>query len=472
MRKKTIRQSIFASQLIIIIFFFFLVTTVFNVAAKANIRKQTFNHLFKIGNNIKKSMSRDLPNISIDLKNEDAFIRYYMRINRSLGPTLSVLNAEYAFLDGKQDIIYPTTKLFGDIEVFKSNIVDKSIQSIKISKSNKSTFSDSGLQYAAVLVPVGSKNDLGISYILIYSSIENIKIFQSSVNIILIFIVVITGIIAIIISIYTSKNISKPIMLLCEHVSNIGNRNFNARVSVKGSSEIVELSNNIDTMTDKLRDYDNAHRTFLQNASHELRTPLMSIQSYAEGIKYNVLENNDSAIDIIIDESKRLTSLVEELLYLSRVDYIDEYYNMESMPLVDLIYGCVERINSIAIKQGIEICCNISNTNVMLQADEEKLSRALINVLSNCIRFAKSKVSITCTTTDNAVNIIICDDGDGFSMDELHHIFDRFYRGKNGNFGLGLTIAKSIIERHNGQITAQNTENGAQFNINLKQKAL
>lgn len=468
MKKRTIRQSIFTSHLIIILFLFFLVTIVFNVTARINIKRQTFNHLTRIGNSIKKSTVRDMPNISVDLKNEDAFIKYYMRINRSLGPTLSVMNAEYAFLDNKLNVITPNVKLPDEGELFKPEVVNKITESLRNTGKSRITISEGGAEYAAVLVPIGSNNDLGIASIVIYSDIENIKSFQNSVNLILLFILLVTGLIAVLISIYTSRSISKPIMLLCQHVSNIGNRNFNIRASVEGSSEIVELSNNIDIMKEKLKDYDNAHRTFLQNASHELRTPLMSIQSYAEGIKYNVLENNESAIDIIIDESKRLTSLVEELLYLSRVDNIDEYYNMESISLEDLIYGCVDRVNSIAMKQGKKITCLIPPDEIIITADEEKLSRAIINVLSNCIRFARKEVLISCTSnSEHTVEIAVSDDGDGFTPEDLPNIFDRFYKGKSGNFGLGLTIAKSIIERHNGKITANNTNKGAQFSIVL-----
>lgn len=234
--------------------------------------------------------------------------------------------------------------------------------------------------------------------------------------------------------------------------------------------ELKNLVDNINIMSEKLEMYDKAQKTFLQNASHEFRTPIMSIQSYAEGIKYDVVDGK-SAADIIIDESKRLTHLVEDLLYLSRLESIEESYRYDNLDFNDLINTCVKRMNAIAFKYNIKIVTHNIDKNVCIYTDEEKLSRAIINVMSNCTRYAKSTITITSKISENSkVKIEIEDDGPGFDKNELPNVFERFYKGKKGNFGLGLSISKNIIEKLNGKITASNSESGALFTIELPLK--
>lgn len=234
--------------------------------------------------------------------------------------------------------------------------------------------------------------------------------------------------------------------------------------------ELQEFVNNINIMSEKLETYDKAQKTFLQNASHEFRTPLMAIQSYAEGIKYDVVESNQAA-DIIIDETQRMTHLVEDLLYLSRLDTIEENYCFSNLDFSNLVNSCMERLHGIAIKNNIKVFFHNFAENAVIYADEEKLSRAIMNIISNCVRHAKSVVTITSKIIkENKIRLDITDDGSGFDPDELPNLFERFYKGKKGNFGLGLAISKNIIEKHKGKITAENSNSGAVFKIELPLK--
>jgi len=118
----------------------------------------------------------------------------------------------------------------------------------------------------------------------------------------------------------------------------------------------------------------------------------------------------------------------------------------------------------LAQNKNINIAINISSNTIIVNGDEEKLSRAIDNILSNCIRYAVRVVTIQLKTTDNnIVSISISDDVPGFKDSELANIFERFYKGKNGNFGLGL----SIIKKLNGKISAKNSASGALFVIEL-----
>jgi signal transduction histidine kinase len=125
-------------------------------------------------------------------------------------------------------------------------------------------------------------------------------------------------------------------------------------------------------------------------------------------------------------------------------------------------------MNVIASKNNISIQIAALVQNIKVTADEEKLTRAVNNVLSNCIRYAESTVIIKSELIDEkTIQTTISDDGPGFDSKELPNIFGRFFKGAKGNFGLGLAISKNVIEKHNGKITAENSESGAIFHIDL-----
>ncbi len=171
--------------------------------------------------------------------------------------------------------------------------------------------------------------------------------------------------------------------------------------------ELREFVSNINVMSEKLGIHDKAQKTFLQNVSHEFRTPLMSIQSYAEGIKYEVIDSN-SAVEVILSEIKRMTHLAEDLLYLSRLDAIEENYNYSNLNFNNLLNSCLQRMSLLAQNENINISSNISSDTIIISGDEEKLSRAIDNILSNCIRYADRVVKLELKTIDsNRISISI-----------------------------------------------------------------
>ena len=129
-----------------------------------------------------------------------------------------------------------------------------------------------------------------------------------------------------------------------------------------------------------------------------------------------------------------------------------------------MIKEYVQRINGYAIKEGKILRLTIINENVYAKIDDSLLAQAVINIISNCIKYAKSEVIVTIYSEKNDVVIKISDDGNGIAQNDLPHIFDRFYKGKQGNFGLGLSIALSAVEFMGGSVKAYN-EGGAVFEI-------
>jgi signal transduction histidine kinase len=305
-------------------------------------------------------------------------------------------------------------------------------------------------------------------YLLLYSDFNKVNRMILTMNIILLSILLITSIIALIISSRVSKNISDPIIELGKYAESVGDRQYDVKLAKYGDDEVGQLAEIMHSMADKIYAYDNTMKTFLQNASHELRTPLMSIQGYAEGIKYDVVDDKEGAVDIIIEESKRLTGLVEDLLYLSKIDSMQDNIKIEQLSVEDLIKGSIERVNGIAVKSDKVIHFYCNEKNLTIYGDEEKLTRAIINILGNCLRYARKNIDISVENENCNIAVVVKDDGRGFEENELSNIFKRFYKGKGGNYGLGLAITKSIIEKHKGIITAgNNTNSGASRPVTL-----
>ena len=207
-------------------------------------------------------------------------------------------------------------------------------------------------------------------------------------------------------------------------------------------------------------------QTFFQNASHELKTPLMAIQGYAEGIQAGVMDTA-SAAEVILAESDRMTELVDELLDISKIDMGRQPLTLSEMDVRELLYDSIRAVEPTAAAGGITITPDFPETPIMVSCDDTRLRRAVTNILSNGVRYARSELRLTCRADKRHVTIRIQDDGDGIAEADLPHIFDRFYMGKSGKSGIGLALTKEIIHLHKGTIRAYNGDGGAVFEITI-----
>lgn len=375
-------------------------------------------------------------------------------------------NTEFIIFNRNLDVIYPVN-LKSDTFI-TDNLVDKIRNILPVAEKNKVyTIRIGRNKYIAIGNKLNQTEIRPSPYIVFVSSMNSGNSIIRTLNFMLILILLIAVFISSIIALRISKSISKPIITLGRYAQKIGGGEFISVPLDTSSEEIYGLSYNMNEMSLRLESSTNAQRTFLQNASHELRTPLMSIQGYAEGIIKGVFPDAAKAAGVICDESKRLNNLVEELLTLSHIESKTYKSEMAKLNLTHMIMEYIQRVNGLAFKENKKIIADMAEDNLLILADDKLLSRAVINVISNCIRYARSAVTVSlCRKADKAL-IKIQDDGNGINEEDLPHIFERFYKGKNGNFGLGLSIAKLGVEYINGTITAGNTPEGALFEISL-----
>lgn len=345
-------------------------------------------------------------------------------------------------------------------------LFDTAYQKVKQADSfDVVTFQFEGQTYYAIEVDVKMASEFDTA---IYISKGHfVYDFVYAVNLVLICVSLGT----IILFLFVSNKVAKTIVTPIEEIERIV-RTMNAKELIlieekQSSEELQNLCDEINRMSRRIYEYDKAQKSFLQNASHELRTPLMSISGFAEGMQAGLFADTVQPLEVIRTESERLTNIVESLLKLSRLEGGDVEYPMTALPLHELVQSNLNKVSGLAMREDRMLVFQNCD-DIYIDGHEELLGHVLINLLSNSIKYANTKVKITLTQEEMVSIIRIEDDGQGIPEKDLPHIFERFYKGKNGNFGLGLSIAKISAEKMGGSISAYNTNVGAVFEVVLK----
>ena len=195
----------------------------------------------------------------------------------------------------------------------------------------------------------------------------------------------------------------------------------------------------------------------------------MSIQGFAEGLRQGIFIDPVDIGRRIGDESVRLRDLVDQLLTLSRIQSGEFKADERLLNIGNCISDVLLKFEGLAAVADKQLIFDQALSDVMVLADESLLSMALSNLLSNALRYAKSVVSIKVAVNGTTISVVVKDDGQGIDAVDLPHIFERFYKGKQGHFGLGLAIVRSCVDLMQGEVIAYN-DSGAVFEIRLNSK--
>ena len=460
---KSLRTKIMTPFLILFIAIPLIALLLFNVVMSIYINSTAKTDLIDTSSGIETLIKQE---ILVQYQNgtlNDANLREKLVLLRgSLKVSRLVSDTEFVIVSKTGAVLFPQTYTNSYLN---DTIVSKAYVQLKSSAKNEVVqFRHSGAKYFALKKMIGTGlKSLEIIFIATTSG-TNELVFV--INVILLSIFALGSIISYFVAYRVSKSITQPIGKLNVYAKQIGKGEFVTIPPDKSSNELNELSGAMNTMSQNLKDKEQATTLFVQNSSHELRTPLMSVQGYAEGIMTGVFTDNVQAAKIIYTESKRITALVDELLTLSKIENKTHMQELTDFNLPDLVTQFAAKLQGYALQENKEIQIQSEKDFIPVKVDESLLMQGVNNVLSNAIKYAKTKVTIRISTQNNNVLIRISDDGEGITASDLPHIFERFYKGKNGNFGLGLSIAKSAIEYMGGKISAKNA-NGAVFEITL-----
>lgn len=212
---------------------------------------------------------------------------------------------------------------------------------------------------------------------------------------------------------------------------------------------------------------DRSMKEFFANASHELKTPLMAIRSYAEGLESGLVEQ-EKACAVITKEADRMTGLVNAILEFSKLDSGTIQFHMAENDVREILYDAIQVIEQTAEQKGIEIVPKLPDP-MLFTCDEELLFSAFSNILTNCVRYAESRITISASLQKSpaALTIRISNDGQLISEQDAAHLFERFYKGAGGQTGIGMALSLEYVRLHQGNISVSGHEGNTMFEVVL-----
>ncbi len=269
--------------------------------------------------------------------------------------------------------------------------------------------------------------------------------------------------IALVMTFFLSRKILAPVKTLTSAASRLGRGDLSQRVQLKDKGEMGELAQAFNSMAGDLERTEQLRQNMIADAAHELRTPLSNIRGYLEAIRDRIKRPDTDTIRSIDEEATLLSRLVDDLQALSLAEAGELKLNRQAEDIIKLIKQAVAAKQTQAAAKGISISTEVSQKLPLVNIDSRRIGQVLHNLLENAIAHtAKSgNIVVAAQKQDNWVKVSVTDTGEGIPAEDLPSVFERFYRvdksrtRATGGSGLGLTIAKRLVEVHGGKIEAQ-----------------
>lgn len=292
-------------------------------------------------------------------------------------------------------------------------------------------------------------------FMLINSMITPVSSVVDTLRIQLMIVSAFVFILAIGLSFYSSRRISKPLSDMSKTAKELAKQNYNVEFKGNGYLEVKELSDTMNYTRSELSKVDKLRQELIANISHDLRTPLTMIKGYGEVMRDLPGENTPENVQIIIDEASRLSNLVTDLLDLSKLQSGALSLDIDTFSLTDSIRDIFKRYVKLREQEGYNIVFK-SDANVWVKGDELKISQVIYNLMNNAVNYAGEDKTIIVSQIikSDVVRIEVTDHGDGIPKDKLEYIWDRYYKVDKEHkravigTGLGLSIVKNILDLH------------------------
>lgn len=282
------------------------------------------------------------------------------------------------------------------------------------------------------------------------------------------------------VTVYIVRKLRKRITLYTRSIRSMTDDKIGEKLEIEGEDEISELGIAFNDLSEKFSIIENQRTEFVSNASHELKTPLSSIKLMADSIIQTPDIEMDYVREFLTDmneEVERLNRIVNKLLYITKLDTLTENMSgpLELINLKDVVVGINKNLIPIAEMEDKELVL-AAQEDILIMANKDILWQAIYNIVDNALKYTgeHGKVEINLIKEKKRAIIVVKDNGVGISSDDVHRIFDRFYRvdkarsRETGGTGLGLSIAYSAIEFHNGSIEVESKlGEGSEFKIIL-----
>ncbi|HRJ58910.1 MAG TPA: ATP-binding protein [Anaerolineales bacterium] len=287
--------------------------------------------------------------------------------------------------------------------------------------------------------------------------------FQASFNESLVIAFVAASLVGLITSYWLSRSIIAPVQSMKNASQRIAQGHYDERVSSRGTDELSQLAASFNQMAEQLEQVETMRRRLIGDVAHELRTPLTAIKGSTEGLMDGVLPANDETYQQIHNEAERLNKLVNDLQELSRVESKAISLDIHPLDVSSLMQTTRKRMQFQFDEKRVALNLSLPHAPILVLADEDRVLQILTNLLGNALQYTPKNGTVTVTIEREKLfaKFTIRDTGIGIPAEFLTHIFDRFYRvdksrsRAHGGSGIGLTIAKHLVEAHGGKIWAE-----------------
>ena len=442
-------KKIFLGYIAVLLASFIVLALAFSFTLRQYLINDTISSLHRVAETLSDSASRQGMRGGGHMR-----VTFFGLANRIAFADYIILQEDGIVLDSSDQNLYPPGT-YAENDAYMEIAFD--------AQDDSSFISD---EYVAVAYPITTDGNSSRAALILYTEPDLLNQLNRALSGIL-FLALTAGIaFSLVAGMLATRVVVKPLSQLKNRAMELSARRFDGKLEINTGDELEELAKAFNEMGERLSAYDHAQKDFFQRASHELKTPLMSIQGYAEAVKDGIIppEEAEQGLEIIIREAERMKALVDQFLYISKMDKMGDTFSPTKINLESAAEEAAEAVRSLALEKGLTLEVDAASETGFIYADPEKIHRLFLNILGNAIRHAHKKVTIRL----NNKTVIIDDDGPGFNKGDEEKVFDPFYSEANGGSGLGLAISRAIAERHGGTISAENRpEGGARIIINL-----
>jgi histidine kinase len=302
--------------------------------------------------------------------------------------------------------------------------------------------------------------------------------FQSSFNEALVLALAAAGLAAMLVSLLLSRGVVAPVRLMTIASQHIADGHYSERVQTGNPDELGQLAHSFNQMAENLEQVESMRRQLIADVSHELRTPLTAIQGSMEGLMDGVLPAAPETYQQIHQEAGRLARLVDDLQELSRVEAGATSLEIQLAQVSSLIQTTIKRLASQARTKQIDITTDLPADLPLVLLDDARITQVLTNLVSNALQYTPEGggIRISARQVKGDIQVSVSDNGIGIPAEHIPHLFTRFYRvdksrsrQAGGGSGIGLTIARHLVEAHGGRIWAESrgAKQGSTFTFSL-----
>ncbi|HEX5808860.1 MAG TPA: HAMP domain-containing sensor histidine kinase [Anaerolineales bacterium] len=293
--------------------------------------------------------------------------------------------------------------------------------------------------------------------------------FRASFNEALLYAALAAAVVAVLLGLYLSRSVIAPVQAMSLATQRIADGRYDERVQVRGEDELARLALRFNQMAEKLSEVEAMRRRLIGDVSHELRTPLTAIKGSMEGLMDGLLPATPETFQQIHSEADRINHLVDDLQELSRVEARAHPLDLRPVDISSVVQTVTKRLAPQAETKRIVLDADLAPDLPRLLADEDRLVQVLTNLTGNALQYTpeNGRVIISVRQSQPDIQVSVRDTGTGIPPEHLPHIFDRFYRvdasrsrRAGGGSGIGLTIARALVEAHGGRIWAESAGEG------------